>query len=72
MAVGGDGYREWAGRTGELDASRKTGDPWGRNELDTVEVVTGAEGAGRVARSRPPRLPHSLSFTDPRREGEEN
>jgi len=72
MAIGCNADGERTDRHGELDASRNTGDAWGRNELDTVEVVTGAEGGRRVARSRPTRLPHSLSFTDPRREGEEN
>ena len=71
MAVGGDGYRERAGRTGELDASRHALDPGRGDELDAIQIVTRAEWGRRVARSAPPR-PHSLPFTNPRRDGEED
>jgi len=64
----GDGHRERAGRTGELDASRHSIDPGRGDELDAIQIVTGAERGGRVARSRPPQ---SLPCTNPRRAGED-
>jgi len=67
MAVGGDGDRERPGRARELDASRDSLDPGSGDELDAIEIVTGAEGSGRVTWSPA----HRLSFTNPRREGEE-
>jgi len=68
MAVGGDGHGERTGRTGELDASRHAPDAGSGDELDAIQIVTRAERRGRVARSSPP---HSLPFTNPRRDGEE-
>jgi len=66
MSVRGDGHRERPGRTRELDTPRDARDSRSGDELDAIEIVTGAERGGRVAWPR-----HPLALTDPRREGEE-